>query len=295
MAGDEITLDDPGSGLSLSYDGLTVLSVAPITVATAGVSISGLTSVGTSNQLVGTNNAASGWEYKSATLTAAGALGVTTVTASGLISGGTGKFGGASHYSSFEADGTLVFTGDATVWDDIRVPVTTAKRTGVTDPSFQVFKTNGAGSVGVFVEWFSKSVDQELYFEVQLPHGYKTGTALQPHIHWTPKTNGASGAKVSWGLEYTWANIGGDFGNTSIIYANTHYPADAVLVAGRHYLTSFADLTGARTLSAMLVCRVFRDAVGAGLTDDYDDVAGLLEIDFHYEADTIGSRQPTTK
>jgi hypothetical protein len=45
----------------------------------------------------------------------------------------------------------------------------------------------------------------------------------------------------------------------------------------------------------MLVCRLFRDAAGVGGTDDYDDDAGLLEIDFHYEIDTIGSRTETAK
>jgi hypothetical protein len=34
---------------------------------------------------------------------------------------GGAHFGGSSSYSYFEADGTLVFTGNATVWDDINV------------------------------------------------------------------------------------------------------------------------------------------------------------------------------
>jgi hypothetical protein len=55
-----------------------------------------------------------------------------------------------------------------------------------------------------------------------------------------------------------------------------------------------AIANGSHTISSMLVCRIFRNATDA--TDDtYDDDAGLLEIDFHYEADMVGSRGISTK
>jgi len=181
-------------------------------------------------------------------------------------------------------------------WEDLRFPAVSTKLGGTNDPTFLVFKTNGTGSQGVFVYWFSKTVEQELYFACQLPHSYQEGTGIYPHVHWVPKTNGASGALVSWGLEYTWANMSTTYGDSTIIYANSHIVNDAVLVAGRHYLSSFATISGTgKTISSMLICRVFRDATGAGLTDDYDDEAGLLEIDFHYKLDTVGSSSEESK
>ena len=48
-------------------------------------------------------------------------------------------------------------------------------------------------------------------------------------------------------------------------------------------------------VSAMLIGRVFRDATGAGGTDDYGADAILLEIDFHYEIDGFGSRDEYIK
>ena len=45
-----------------------------------------------------------------------------------------------------------------------------------------------------------------------------------------------------------------------------------------------------KTLSSMLVCRLYRSA-----SDSYGGDAGLLEIDFHYEIDSDGSRQEYTK
>jgi hypothetical protein len=127
-----------------------------------------------------------------------------------------------------------------------------------------------------------------------MPHGWNK-TAIYPHVHWTPKTT-ADGAPanqtVEWGLEYTWTEIGGDFADTAIVYTKTHTPADANVVAGRHYLSSFAAITPSATqdgISGMLVCRLFRNATDA--TDDtYEADAGLLEIDFHYQMGSAGSR-----
>ena len=98
-------------------------------------------------------------------------------------------------------------------------------------------------------------------------------------------------------LEYTWVDIGTTFGNTNIISNNVHTPADSSLVAGRHYLTEIGDISGSgkTNVSSMLVCRVFRDAGGTLKTDDYGDLAGLLEIDFHYERDSDGSREEYIK
>lgn len=213
------------------------------------------------------------------------------------VGSGEARIGGAANYAAFEADGTLKFAGNATVWDDLRVPAESTKLGGSKDPDFSVFKTNGSGSQGVFLYWFDKASEEELFFCAQIPHGYKLGTDLVAHVHWVPKDSENS-VKVCWGLEYTIRDINGVFGNTSIIYGDTVVGGAANIVVDTHYMTNLSPAisgAGIKGVSAMLVGRVFRDATGAGGTDDYDDDAGLLEIDFHYEVDTIGSRQIGTK
>jgi hypothetical protein len=204
------------------------------------------------------------------------------------------RIGTASNYFEVEADGTLKLNGDATTHEDLRVPMTSTKLGGSKDPGFSVFKTNGAGSQGIFIYWFDKSAEEELYFAVQMPHSWK-GTAITPHIHWIPKTNGALNATVEWGFEYSWSAIGGTFGNSNIIYTKTTTSGDTTLVADKHYMSNFADITLATPgLSSMLICRVFRNATD-GTDDTYDDDAGVLEFDFHYEIDSLGSHTPTVK
>ena len=202
-----------------------------------------------------------------------------------------------ANYVEIEPDGTVKFVGDATVWDDLRVPAILTKLGGSKNPDLaKAYDDAGGTSQGVFTYFFDKATEEELYFAAQLPHGYKEGSDIVAHVHWFPVANGVSGRTVSWGLEYLWTNMADVSGNTVIVYANDTIQEDAVLLADKHYLTNFAALSGTgKTISSMLLCRIFRDATGAGLTDDYDNDVGLLEIDFHYEIDTAGSREVLAK
>lgn len=185
-----------------------------------------------------------------------------------------------------------------TYWDDLRVATTSTKLEGTKDPDFAKFKDNGAGSQGVFTYWFDAATEEEVYFAVQIPHSYKYGTDLHPHVHWAPSTNGGAGEVVSWGLEYCFAEIGGTYGNSNIIYGNAHMPADASLVAFKHYLTEIDIISGSTidSISSMIICRLFRNATGAGSsTDSFGNDAALLEFDIHFEIDSPGSKTEYAK
>lgn len=176
-------------------------------------------------------------------------------------------------------------------FEDVRVPLAATKKGGLNDPDWVLFKRDGAGSTGVYVWGFDAAAEEEMFFECQIPHAYDEGTTIIPHVHWTPDGNGGAGNVVSWGLEYTWANIGAVFANTTIISGNVHMPADAALVNRKHYTTHLTTISGVgKTISSMLVCRVFRDAAGVLKPDTYVNDALLLEIDFHIEVNSLGSR-----
>jgi hypothetical protein len=182
------------------------------------------------------------------------------------------------------------------VWNDLRVPFISTKLGGTKDPDFAVLATNGSGSQGVFTYWFDDTTEEELYFVAQLSHTYKEETDLQPHVHWVPATGGGSGEVVSWGLEYTWVNRGDVVGDTTIIYGSGRTPNDEALVANKQYITGLGTIEGSgKTISSMIVGRVFRDAPGNGLTDDFSADAGGWELDFHHQIDTLGSRTTVSK
>jgi hypothetical protein len=228
-----------------------------------------------------------------AIITGAGAINFTPTAASFTVGDG-----GSTNYTAINATGHQTMAGAATVWDDVTIPGFDVRVAGVSDPAWAKFKTNGAGSTGVFLWWFDPGTIQQVYFTVQLPHKWKEGSAIKPHVHWTPEVT-ADGAPanqtVEWGLEYTKASIGGTYGNTTLVYAKAHAPADANVIAGKHYTTDFADITmSGNTISTILVCRLFRNATDA--TDDtYEHDAGFLAFDIHIECDSIGSNTSSAK
>jgi len=201
----------------------------------------------------------------------------------------------AGDYADISAIGELRLYGEATQWTDLRVSANSTKKGGSKEPTFTKILDNGASSQGVFAEAFSASTEEELYFEVQMPHSWKVGSDIEAHVHWLPNVAATVTDKVSWGLEYTWSNVGDTFGNTTIISGDT-IAHGSTAVANSHCITELGDIdaTG-KTLSSMLMCRVFRDATGSLGTDDYASLASLLEIDFHYQIDALGSKSEYVK
>jgi hypothetical protein len=158
-------------------------------------------------------------------------------------------------------------------------------------PTMGTFKKNAAGtSQGVFLNMFDPSTEQELYFVVQIPHKYKVGSTLYPHIHWTTTVGTPNGTNVVWGLEYTVIAIGGTFPTTTTLTANSVIAACGTPAGtGQHLITSLGTISGTGlSISTILVCRVYR--VAGDAADTFVNSVGLLGIDFHYEIDTEGSR-----
>jgi len=186
----------------------------------------------------------------------------------------------------FHSDKDIILTD--TVWDDLRVPASNTSKGASRTPDFEKVIDDGSGSQGIWTEVFSSTSEEELFFTTQLPHSWKFGSALYAHVHWLPTASGAG--KVSWGLEYSVKEIGEPFSDSIIAYGNVSTP-DENPVLNTHYLTPIVeiDMTGITSVSPMILCRIFRDATGTGLTDDFADDVALLEIDFHYEIDTLGS------
>lgn len=174
-------------------------------------------------------------------------------------------------------------------WNDLRIPLTATRGGGVREPSFEVFRTDGVGSLGVFLYFFSHNQQQELFFSAQLDHSYDEGTDLEPHLHVTMKSVATGTAK--WGLEYTFANVNDVFPTTS---TNT---GSITIVAGdqyRHKIVGLGTISGASLkISSMVNCRIYRDVSDPG--DTLNDEMGLMEVDFHYQMCGNGSTQTFIK
>jgi hypothetical protein len=205
----------------------------------------------------------------------------------GFMNGlGVFQWGTAANYTEIEADGTIEFNGTATVFDDLRIPGLTVTLPAANAPDFGAFL--GAGGLQIYLFDGAGVQTESVHFTIQIPHSYKEGSDIVPHVHWSA-VNGNAG-NVVWQLEYTWQNIDGTFPAVTTITVT-----DAASgTAWDHQKAFFSAITGTgKTISSMLVCRLFRDPTHA--SDTYGSDAAFLEIDFHFEKDTVGSRQITTK
>lgn len=198
------------------------------------------------------------------------------------------------NYAQFELDGTIELVGNATVWDDLRITAGGFDFPGVADPTLIPYDIAGGGT-NVYLYEFAKN--DFVTVVAQIPHGYKEASDIKVHIHWTPGPNGVgeSGNLVGWKVLYSWANIDGAFGALT-----TADLSDACAGTNHlHQMTPEVTISGTlKTISSMLVCNVTRTDTGADDTWAGSGTGNLpifLEIDFHFEIDTIGSRAATTK
>lgn len=183
---------------------------------------------------------------------------------------------------------------DTGTWDDMRVVPGAFDRPGISDPAIEAVQPGGSG-ITTYLYEFAK--DNIASFTVQLPHTYKQGSDLRAHIHWTAGGNGVTedGATVGWKIDYTWANINGTFGTMATL--NLSDACDGA--DWKHQMTPSVAITGDdKRISSMLICNVKR--TDTGTDDTWAGTASgslplLLEIDFHYQSDSIGSRTSSSK
>lgn len=228
----------------------------------------------------------------------ANAVGDASVERMTIDNAGVTKIGDGTNYTKITTDGSLSYEGEATRWDDLKVPVNSVK---IRDKKLDVdidpaYWAEFIGETGLL--WFddkSSASEQSVTFTMQMPHGWKEGSDIFPHVHWSTLT-APGDTRVTWGLEYTWVSVGGKFPNTTIITGTTvATPNTGSIEAKEHIITPIGSgiIGTGKTLSSMLVCRLFRNSSAS--TDDFSGSVGLLEIDFHYQIDSDGSNEQYTK
>lgn len=142
---------------------------------------------------------------------------------------------------------------------------------------------------------------QNAFFNVQLPHAYIEGTAIEPHAHvvFLPGGEAEPGQKLLLELEYLWVNVDEEGpGETSIVPIN--YELSEKDFSGANVVVSFGliEKSDAR-ISSMLSCRFSRITIERGWNDfwtplglendSFEGMMVLLEFDFHYQSDAGGS------
>ena len=171
--------------------------------------------------------------------------------------------------------------GSATTWEDMRFPATAINPPGlVSDPDWD--DTYGG--------WlFASGATEQLWVIGQMPHTYKEGSAIYPHLHWEP-TNTNTGS-VAWRIYYKWVNIGGTDAEPTDVLSD-YDPGNGT--AYMHQLSSLGSISGTGMgVSSMITIKLQR--VGGIGSDTYNADCLFKEFDIHYEIDSQGSRLESSK
>lgn len=184
-------------------------------------------------------------------------------------------------------------------YEDMRVGA--ALRVGGTAPTLSQW-----GGTNVYIYKFATG--EQLFFTTQLSHTWRLGTSIHPHVHWTTddSTAASSGKVVLWTIDYTIADpdlqaagaapaVSLFAAPTTAITATYTFP-DANERQYAHFLTEASSeiaMTTWTVPSVVIMGRLSRTAVGGG--NDYAGDVFLVEFDFHFQVDGLGSDSELTK
>lgn len=205
------------------------------------------------------------------------------LTTTGGITAGASTFGdgGTTNYSQFEADGTLEFNGDATVWKDINVAGAILPAIPAKAPGKDEFVDNLGADTGI--ETYAVNVGEEVHGSFEIQHDYKEGSDFQFHVHWQGIAAPTGTDKVKWQLTYAVARNDATLSPVTTITVETDFDTQYEFVR-----SNFAAITGTNYLIGdQFLFALERIAASA---DEYAGDALLATVGVHYELARVGSR-----
>ena len=165
-------------------------------------------------------------------------------------------------------------------WDDLRFPAQGINPAGATSPpTLDEVLTSFPGTL-----LFSGSQENVIAGVAQMPHTWRAGSTIRPHIHWSLPVGSANA--VAWEFYYRQLGFPNDVAEAWVgPIAGTIVAGDPT-TADAHVITAFGDvLMNGRRESSMLCWQIRRQ----GGTDANNGTARLYEFDIHYQVDKQGT------
>ncbi len=203
--------------------------------------------------------------------------------------GGTTRIGVAANFSEFEPDGTYVMNGAATVFNDLVLPLSSARVPAANAPTWSGFIGN--------LNAYTYGLNDFQEFSTELAHSYKSGATIEFHVHGAVNGSDVDERIIKIEIEYTIADTPAESGFGDVYPATTTINAELTIPAATTDLTVFSvdigdDTSGSFVQGAIIKGRIRRIA-STGTEPTADPF--LTEVGIHIESDTIGTRTSTSK
>ncbi len=192
----------------------------------------------------------------------------------------------AGNYSEFEEDGTIVFRGNAVVFNDLQFPISNAKVPAANAPTWQTFTTN-TNEYGFGIDDFIDSQANET------PHGWLQGTIGHVHLHITTKAANATGSD-----RFAKFTVWIAFADTGEAWQETSFTAELTIPDGTAALEQFNLDMGDLTLAGFVEeseIRARPKRIAATGGTEYSGEIFITQVGIHMEHDTVGSRTENVK
>jgi len=194
--------------------------------------------------------------------------------------------GGVTNYSKFEADGTLEFNGAATVWNDANLGVAQLALPVAGQPDEDEFVDEVGSDTGISTWAFA--IGEKVSGSIEIPHDYKEGSDITFHVHWQGIAAPSETDYVKWQCTYTVAQV-----NETLDAVSTTVGETAIDTQYDFKRTDCTAITGTNFNIGDQFLFTLERIAAAG--DAYAGDALVATVGFHYECDTVGSRQINTK
>jgi hypothetical protein len=163
------------------------------------------------------------------------------------------------------------------VIDDMRTPLDKGTN------SAQLGSLTGVSGPEIWFFRYGEGIEA-MSFTVQLPHNWKVGSVIHPHIHWVPRISGSG--NVKWNLDYSWVNLNESAPETVPAITTTSAVVNGPFTMNKHILTPLTTndvgISGTgKTVSSILICRIWRNTSDG--IDTFQGDAGGLSVDFHIQ------------
>jgi hypothetical protein len=202
------------------------------------------------------------------------------ILGTGSVRTATARIGTASNYVDIASDGHLTLAGTATVFDDL-LPTTFSATTGGSAPNITLI---GASTILKAQEFANSSATEEKLPIWQLPHRWKNGSNVYPHIHlYVP--NDATGGVISFSMTYMWSNIGDTTATETTVTGTITRTANQGISS--NIILDFTAIVGTgKTESSIFTAKISRVQGGA---DTFSGTCWLLSTDIHIEIEKFGA------
>lgn len=231
------------------------------------------------------------------------------------------KFGSSPNELHLDNQGYMRLSGSSTCWNDFMILANDLRVNGVqgTEPptyaKVAFDATRGTDWSGLFAYQFTYGANtwRDANFTVQIPHDYAVGTRIYPHVHCRLDVNDANqvGNKMLLEFEYIWKNVNeagkhnNASNNTNIITWN--FTITSASIDSDNFIIEVPNgiFYASASISSVIygrLSRIVKNAswaypvlTGGLVNDNFNGTFWLSSIDFHYEVDSLGSREEYIK